>query len=183
MVLVAVVCSRLFCSLAELSSPRRGLPGSRTTRWYDLSQTNHPRSTSLTRAGYLFPYPNHQTWEWTSDKPIRSVFPLWPVYGLPMTLLKWVWAQDEDDHVDPAVIYYTLRLVMLALSFVLEDWAVHELVRSPRHWQQAAILVASSYVTWTFQTHTFSNSVETLAVLWSLVVIERILREKVSSWP
>jgi GPI mannosyltransferase 4 len=97
-----------------------------------------------------------------------------------MTLLKWVWAQDESALVDPAVIYYTLRLVMLALSFVLEDWAIHDLVRSPRHWQQAAILVASSYVTWTFQTHTFSNSVETLVVLWSLVVIERILREKVS---
>ncbi|ETI23644.1 hypothetical protein G647_05446 [Cladophialophora carrionii CBS 160.54] len=128
-------------------------------------------------AGYLFPYPARQTWEWTSSHPIRSVFPLWPIYGLPMTLLKWVWAQDEDDLVDPAVIYYTLRLVMLALSFVLEDWAVHDLVRSPRHWRQAVILVTSSYVTWTFQTHTFSNSVETLVVLWSLVVIERILRE------
>ena len=97
-----------------------------------------------------------------------------------MTLLKWVWAQDEDELVDPVVIYYTLRLVMLALSFVLEDWAVHDLVRSPRHWQQAVILVTSSYVTWTFQTHTFSNSVETIVVLWSLVVIERILRENVS---
>ncbi len=100
-----------------------------------------------------------------------------------MTLLKWIWAQDEHEIVDPAVIYYTLRLVMLTLSFVLEDWAVHELVRSPRHWRQAAILVTSSYVTWTFQTHTFSNSVETLVVLWSLVVIERILRENVRVWP
>ena len=97
-----------------------------------------------------------------------------------MALLKFIWAQDEEDLVGPTVIYYTLRLVMLALSFVLEDWAVHDLVRSPRHWQQAAILVSSSYVTWTIQTHTFSNSVETLVVLWSLVVIERILRENVS---
>lgn len=96
-----------------------------------------------------------------------------------MALLKYIWAQDEDGFVDPTVIYYTVRLVMLALSFVLEDWAVHELVRSPRHWRQAVILVTSSYVTWTFQTHTFSNSVETLIVLWSLVLIERILRENV----
>ena len=116
-------------------------------------------------------------------KPIRSVFPLWPIYGLPMTLLKWIWAQEEEDLVDPAVIYYTLRLVMLALSFVLEDWAVHDLVRSPRRWRQAVILVTSSYVTWTFQTHTFSNSVETLVVLWSVVVVERILRENVSRLP
>lgn len=100
-----------------------------------------------------------------------------------MTLLKWIWAQEEGDQVDPAVIYYTLRLVMLALSFVLEDWTVHDLVRSPRHWRQAVILVTSSYVTWTFQTHTFSNAVETIVVLWSVVVIERILRENVSCYP
>jgi GPI mannosyltransferase 4 len=97
-----------------------------------------------------------------------------------MALLKWIWAQDEQGLVAAPVIYYTLRLVMLALSFVLEDWAVHDLVRSPRHWRQAVILVTSSYVTWTFQTHTFSNSIETLVVLWSLVAIERILRENVS---
>ncbi|KIX96793.1 uncharacterized protein Z520_07513 [Fonsecaea multimorphosa CBS 102226] len=130
-------------------------------------------------AGYLFAYPTRPTWEWTSSRPIRSVFPLWPIYGLPMTLLKWTWTQEEEgDRVDPTIIFYTLRLVMLVLSFVLEDWAVHELVRSPRRWIQAVILVTSSYVTWTFQTHTFSNSVETLLVLWSVVMIERILRDK-----
>ncbi|KIX09891.1 uncharacterized protein Z518_00972 [Rhinocladiella mackenziei CBS 650.93] len=132
-------------------------------------------------AGYLFPYPNHRTWEWTSSHPIRSVFPLWPIYGLPMTLLKWIWAQDEDGLVDPSTIYYTLRLVMFVLSFVLEDWAIHDLVHSPRQRRSAIILVTSSYVTWTFQTHTFSNSVETILVLWSLVVIERIVGENASA--
>ncbi|RVX69804.1 hypothetical protein B0A52_06449 [Exophiala mesophila] len=128
-------------------------------------------------AGHIFPYPSHPTWEWTTSRPIRSVFPLWPFYGLPMTLLKWLWAEEEDGLVDPAVIYYTLRLVMFVLSFVLEDWAIHELVRSPSHRRSALLLVTSSYVTWTFQTHTFSNSVETLLVLWSLILIERIVSE------
>lgn len=96
-----------------------------------------------------------------------------------MTLLKWLWAEEEDGLVDPAVIYYTLRLVMFVLSFVLEDWAIHELVRSPSHRRSALLLVTSSYVTWTFQTHTFSNSVETLLVLWSLILIERIVDEDV----
>lgn len=62
---------------------------------------------------------------------------------------------------------------------MLEDWAIYELVQSPRHRSQAVILVASSYVTWTYQSHTFSNSFETLLVAWSLVLIERIAREKV----
>jgi phosphatidylinositol glycan class Z len=68
---------------------------------------------------------------------------------------------------------------MFVLSFVLEDWALHELVQSPRHRKVAVLLVASSYVTWTFQTHTFSNSIETLAVAWSLVLIDRIVESKV----
>lgn len=132
-------------------------------------------------SGHLFPYPSHRTWEWTSASPIRSVFPLWPVYGLPMTLLKWIWAEDANGTVSPEAIYYALRMVMFIVSFVLEDWAIHELVHSPVHRKQAVVLVASSYVTWTFQTHTFSNAVETLLVAWSLVLIERIIREKVRS--
>lgn len=132
-------------------------------------------------AGSIFDYPSRKTWEWTSDSPIRSVFPLWPAYGLPLVLLQWLWPRGLDDPVDPSAIYYTLRVVMFILSFVLEDWAIHELVRSPRYRRQAVVLVASSYVTWTYQTHTFSNSVETLIVLWSLVLIERIAKEEVGS--
>jgi GPI mannosyltransferase 4 len=97
-----------------------------------------------------------------------------------MTLLKWVWPEDDQGHVSPEAIYYSLRVVIFILSFVLADWAIYELVHSPRHRRQAVILIASSYVTWTYQSHTFSNSIETLLVLWSLVLIERIVREKVS---
>lgn len=68
---------------------------------------------------------------------------------------------------------------MFLLSFVLEDWAIYELVPSPRHRRATVVLVASSYVTWTYQTHTFSNSLETLLVAWGLVLIRRILENKV----
>lgn len=68
---------------------------------------------------------------------------------------------------------------MMIFSVVLEDWAIHELIKSPRHRNLAVVLVASSYVTWTYQTHTFSNSVETLVVAWSLVMIQRIRDDKV----
>ena len=64
---------------------------------------------------------------------------------------------------------------MFLTSFVLQDWALHELITSPRHRRVAILLVASSYVTWTYQTNTFSNSVETLVVAWSLVLIQRIV--------
>jgi GPI mannosyltransferase 4 len=98
-----------------------------------------------------------------------------------MTILTWVWAEDAKGTVSPDAIYYALRVVMFILSFVLEDWAIFELVHSPKHRNMAAALVASSYVTWTYQTHTFSNSLETLLVAWSLVLIDRITHEKVGS--
>ena len=96
-----------------------------------------------------------------------------------MVLLRWVWTETGKEVVAPKVIYYTLRILMFLLSFVLEDWAIHELVPSPRQRRLAVTLVVSSYVTWTYQTHTFSNSVETLIVLWSVVMIQRILDNKV----
>lgn len=130
-------------------------------------------------AGQIFSYPVKLTWEFTTADPIRSVFPLWPVYGLPMLLLKWLWiGNGNDGDIPPAVVFWTLRVLMFTLSFVLEDWALHELVQSPRHRRVAVMLVASSYVTWTYQTHTFSNSIETLAVAWSLVLIQRIVETK-----
>ncbi|RYP39229.1 hypothetical protein DL766_000487 [Monosporascus sp. MC13-8B] len=130
-------------------------------------------------AGQIFSYPVRLTWEFTSENPIRSVFPLWPVHGLPMLLLRWLWVGNGNDgEVPPIAVFYTLRVLMFVLSFVLEDWAIHELVQSSRHRRVAVLLVASSYVTWTFQTHTFSNSVETLVVAWSLVLIGRILETR-----
>lgn len=72
---------------------------------------------------------------------------------------------------------------MFVVGFVLEDWAIYELIRSSRHRRLAVLLVASSYVTWTYQTHTFSNSIESLVVAWCLVLIERIVGSPVSNTP
>lgn len=98
-----------------------------------------------------------------------------------MLLLRWLWiGNGQDGDIPPIAVFWTLRFLMFLISFVLEDWALHEQITSTRHRRVAVLLVASSYVTWTFQTHTFSNSIETLAVLWSLVLIERITDPHVS---
>lgn len=96
-----------------------------------------------------------------------------------MLLLKWLWiGNGKEGEIPPIAVFWTLRVLMFALSFVLEDWALHELITSRRQRRAAVLLVASSYVTWTYQTHTFSNSIETLAVAWSLVLIQRIIENK-----
>jgi hypothetical protein len=150
----------------------------RTSSW--CQDRSHSTTSANILPGQIFSYPVRLTWEFTSDSPVRSVFPLWPVYGLPMLLLRWLWiGNGNDGEIPPIAVFWTLRVLMFVLSFVLEDWALHELVSSPRHRRVAVLLVASSYVTWTYQTHTFSNSIETLAVAWSLVLIDRIVENKV----
>lgn len=105
------------------------------------------------------------------------------VYGWPLTLLKWIWEGFGLGAVPTSVTFYTLRTVMFLLSFVIQDWALHELLHDRRQRRIATILVASSYVTWTYQTHTFSNSAETLLVLWCLVLIQRIKEDEVCDPP
>lgn len=98
-----------------------------------------------------------------------------------MLLLRWLWiGNGQDGEIPPVAVFWTLRVLMFFLSFVLEDWALHELIHSRKNRITAVMLVASSYVTWTYQTHTFSNSIETLVVAWSLVLIQRIVDVKVS---
>ncbi|KAK3053857.1 alpha 1,2 mannosyltransferase [Extremus antarcticus] len=125
-------------------------------------------------ASQIFDWPSDPPWEFVSDEPIRSFFPLWLAYGFPLTLLKWIWEGLGYGEVQPTLAFYALRILMFVLSFVLEDWALHELIPLPRDRTRAIALVASSYVTWTFQMHTFSNSIDTLLVLWCIVLIRRI---------
>jgi len=175
------LCLRLQAAPAPLDCVRR----IREWSHVEFATLLAPKTTAqlLTHcfsAGQIFSYPVRLTWEFTSDDPVRSVFPLWPVYGLPMLLLRWLWiGNGNGGEIPPVVVFWTLRVLMFVLSFVLEDWALHEMVQSPRHRRVAVMLVASSYVTWTYQTHTFSNSIETLAVAWSLVLIQRIVENKV----
>jgi phosphatidylinositol glycan class Z len=179
-----------FHATAFLSPPPRQLCfAGRSQRLADLKASLSTRSvppqhisnhrTHSSALGRVLSYPSKLPWEFTDDKPIRSVFPTWPIYEVPISLLKWLYAESETPKPPPQFIYYVLRGVMFLLSFVLEDWAVYELVPFARQRRATVVLVASSYVTWTYQTHTFSNSLETLLVAWGLVLIRRIIENKV----
>ncbi|QIW98787.1 hypothetical protein AMS68_004305 [Peltaster fructicola] len=136
-------------------------------------------------AGEIFGWPSHRTWEFTSTEPIRSIFPLWLIYGLPLTLVKWIWEGLGYTHSSelPTTAFYALRILMFLLSFILEDWAVDELVPNKDERRVAIFFVTSSYVTWTLQTRTLSNSIETLIVLWCLVLMRRIRENKDRTQP
>lgn len=95
-----------------------------------------------------------------------------------MLLLKWLWTGTSTTGPSPQVVFYTLRMLMFFLSFVALDPVIHDL--SSRHSRDflGRNLVASCFVIWTYQMHTFSNSIETLLVVWGLSLIKRIRSDK-----
>ncbi|KAK4570007.1 alpha 1,2 mannosyltransferase [Recurvomyces mirabilis] len=104
---------------------------------------------------------------------MASIFPLRLIYAPSLIIFKWL-CHGMGYQATPMAAFYVLRGSMFLLSFVLEDWALHELLPDQQERGSALLLVASSYVTWTFQMHTFSNSIETIIVLWCLVLMRRM---------
>lgn len=73
--------------------------------------------------------------------------------------------------VDPLAILVGLRLTFSLGNWVLSDMAIERLTQSYEHKLTGLFFYATSYVSWTYQSHTFSNSVETVLLLWCLVII------------
>ncbi|KAK6542472.1 alpha 1,2 mannosyltransferase, variant 2 [Orbilia ellipsospora] len=93
---------------------------------------------------------------------------------MPMTLLQWI-ASGRDP--SPTMLFYGVRLLFYFFSIVYEDWALLELGSATMP-SGGLLLAASSWVTWSIQTRSFSNSVETVILLWSLVFLQRIVGTK-----
>ncbi|KAK6502565.1 alpha 1,2 mannosyltransferase [Arthrobotrys conoides] len=127
-------------------------------------------------AGEHFGWKVTKTWEFTAEKPIRSYVPLLAVYAMPMTLLQWIANGDPS----PTMLFYAVRLLFYFFSMVYEDWALLELGSATMP-NGGLLLTASSWVTWSIQTRSFSNSVETVVLLWSLVFLKRIVEAKAPS--
>ncbi|TFK19879.1 GPI mannosyltransferase 4 [Coprinopsis marcescibilis] len=121
-------------------------------------------------AGRVLGWHAHFTWEFTDSQPIRSAFPLLVVYGLPMKLADWL----TGGSITPDAMFRCLRIMFFLLSVGLEDWGFYKLLSSSRRKDWNLVLLASCYVTWTFQMHLFSNSIETLLVVWALVFMEEL---------
>ncbi|KAJ6263991.1 GPI mannosyltransferase [Drechslerella dactyloides] len=124
-------------------------------------------------AGEHFGWKVTKTWEFTADHPIRSYVPLLAVYALPMTVLQWI----VNAAPNPTMLFYSVRLLFYFFSMVYEDWALLELGSTIAP-NGGLLLTASSWVTWSIQTRSFSNSVETVVLLWSLVFMQRIVSSK-----
>ena len=129
-------------------------------------------------ADSVFGWATKKSWEFSGDAPARSYFVAWIVYGLPMAFIQVMLASSKK--VDPIIVLYALRLVFSLGNWILSDMAIDRLTQSKQHRLAALFFYGTSYVSWTYQSHTFSNSVETVLLLWCLVIIHEFQTKRCS---
>ncbi|ORY83194.1 Alg9-like mannosyltransferase family-domain-containing protein [Protomyces lactucae-debilis] len=106
------------------------------------------------------------SWEFTSQRPVRSIAPLYIFLSPALYLLR-----AFKPAASPQQIFATLRLQQFGLSLGIDAliYLLSNARRTRQHKTLAnVILFASSYTAWTYHTHTFSNSWETWLVLLAL---------------
>lgn len=118
----------------------------------------------------IFGWASHKTWEFTVDTPPRSQFAMWLIFGVPLSLLRIILGPDAD----PMAVYFCLRFVFTLASWVLCDMFIDRLALSRKNSVKSLFFMSTSYVSWVYQSHFFTNSVETVLVLWSLALIQDI---------
>ncbi|KAF8558667.1 hypothetical protein OG21DRAFT_1404685 [Imleria badia] len=114
------------------------------------------------------------TWEWHQDFPVRSILPTFVTTGLPLLALRLLFGPER---LHPPLVFRIQRLAFLCLSSVL-DYSVWSLVPQPAPRRLSLLLLASSYVTCTFQVRPFSNSLESVLVSLCIVLFRRIVDKR-----
>ncbi|KAF9102402.1 hypothetical protein BGX29_004632 [Mortierella sp. GBA35] len=132
---------------------------------------------SMDCIGNVFGFNVDIPWEYKPELPCRSIIIPAITTGLPYMLLKaWV-GTDPDHFVTSRSLFITQRLAFVLISLII-DWSIVKMARQIRRSPSIALLlVSTSYVTLAYHTHPFSNTVETLLLALSAVVLGKIIQE------
>ncbi|OLL21633.1 GPI mannosyltransferase 4 [Neolecta irregularis DAH-3] len=65
-------------------------------------------------SGDLFKWETIKTWDFSSDKPIRGILPLWIFYAIPLLS-----THLSRAYLNPTSIFYALRAAFFVYSFVI----------------------------------------------------------------
>lgn len=105
-------------------------------------------------------------WEFASDAPARSFGPLYFFYGP----LLWVIKVFGSD-ISPKGIWYLARLQLVFFSWLVTDMCLYRLLPTKPERVKAVFFTLTSYITLVYQSHCFSNSLETPLLLICLMLI------------
>ncbi|KAF8001466.1 hypothetical protein HF325_003967 [Metschnikowia pulcherrima] len=118
-------------------------------------------------AGRMFLLSTKEPWEYLLLAPARSFAPLLAVYYVPLKLALWL-------ALLPLQTWYLVRLVFMSISWVVTDWCLYKMLPTKQERIKAIYFVLTSFVSLVYQSHTFSNSIETVLVLLTVYHINEL---------
>lgn len=119
--------------------------------------------------GKILGYSVQEPWEFTSDFPARSFGPLYLFYGPILNIVKWF-----NLSLTPFNIWYLIRLQNMIIGWLVVDYCLFLMLPTKQERLKAIFFTLTSYVTLVFQSHGFSNSIETILVLISIYIIDNL---------
>ncbi|CCF58508.1 hypothetical protein KAFR_0E03570 [Kazachstania africana CBS 2517] len=104
-------------------------------------------------------------WEFDNMNAARSYAPLLLFYGPIFFIMSQMFHLES-----PLLVLYLVRLQQYLVYIAVMKLSLKILLPSKRQRRRADFLISTSYITWCFQSHTFSNSNETLLLLLVLSI-------------
>uniref|UniRef100_A0A0L0P729 Mannosyltransferase n=1 Tax=Candidozyma auris TaxID=498019 RepID=A0A0L0P729_CANAR len=113
-------------------------------------------------------YHTNIPWEFTSSSPARSYVPLAVLYYPILKLSQYMGLEL------PLQIWYLSRLVLMVMSWMITDWCLFRMLPTKQERIKAIYFTLTSYVTLVYQSHCFSNSIETMLVMGAVCIINEL---------
>lgn len=114
----------------------------------------------------IFSFTTTTPWEFSSDTPARSFGPLYLFYAPLLYSIKLV-----GYELSPLQIWYMARLQNVLIGWVITDMCIYRLLPTKPERIKGLFYTLTSYITLVYQSHCFSNSIETWLVLICVLVI------------
>ncbi|KAK6198139.1 GPI mannosyltransferase 4 [Scheffersomyces amazonensis] len=106
-------------------------------------------------------------WEFSSSAPARSLGPLYLLYGPLLYFIKF-----SGVSLTPLQIWYLARLQNVIIGWLITDFCLYRILPTKPERVKAIFFTSTSYITLVYQSHLFSNSIETYLVLVSVLIID-----------
>ncbi|ODV85822.1 glycosyltransferase family 22 protein [[Candida] arabinofermentans NRRL YB-2248] len=109
----------------------------------------------------------HDNIPWEFEEGCRSMAPLYLLYYPVIYIGQWF-------EMRPIVIYYLVKLTFCFLSWAVLDFCIFRIMPIKQERLKAMFFMNTSYVTLVYQSHTFSNSIETILVVAAIWIINDV---------
>lgn len=120
-------------------------------------------------AAKVLGYNTNIPWEFSSDSLARSYAPLVLFY---YPILKALSFFNVDFL--PLQLWYIVRLQFMLVSWMVTDWCLYRMLPTKQERIKAIFFVLTSYVSLVYQSHCFSNSIETILLVLAVYMINEL---------